>query len=221
MHTRGVTKKLEKDKEREENRGEEEETEAVTNMEMEQQVGNGEEARGDTIENQPTTATPNGEAKLDNIMRMMMEQFGQINENFKKQEEKFDSMKEETNDNFQKQKEELRQTINKNNETLQQQLKEDHEKNKEEMKQQIRLIFRGCREESDQTNTEMNKKWEETNYKIDLLNETLDNGFKKVNETLDSTPEGTNEKTEIKEDPSTWLSQNKSNKKKTKRNLNT
>ena len=36
--------------------------------------------------------------------------------------------------------------------------------------------------------------------------------FKKLNETLDSTSEGTNEKIEIKEDPSTLLSQKKSNK---------
>ena len=59
MHTRGVTKKLVKDKEMEENR-QEEETEAVTNIEMEQQEGEGEEPRGDTIENQPTQTTPNG-----------------------------------------------------------------------------------------------------------------------------------------------------------------
>ena len=33
----------------------------------------------------------------------------------------------------------------------------------------------------------MNNKWEETNYKADQFNETLDSGFKKLNETLDST----------------------------------
>ena len=39
-----------------------------------------------------------------------------------------------------------------------------------------------------------------------------DNGIQKLNVTLDSTSEGTNEKIEINEDPSTLLSQNKSNK---------
>ena len=48
------------------------------------------------------------------------------------------------------------------------------------------MCIRDSREESEQTKTEMNKKWEETNYKIDQLNETLDNWFQKLNVTLDS-----------------------------------
>ena len=36
----------------------------------------------------------------------------------------------------------------------------------------------------------MNKKWEETNYKADQLNETIDSGFTQLNETLDNTSEG-------------------------------
>ena len=46
--------------------------------------------------------------------------------------------------------------------------------------------------------------------------QTLGNGFKKGNGTLDNTPGGTNEKTEIKEDPSTLLHQNKGSKNKEK-----
>ena len=44
-----------------------------------------EQQAGDTIENPQDKATPTEGVKMDNMMRMMMEQFGQIKENNKKQ----------------------------------------------------------------------------------------------------------------------------------------
>ena len=103
MHTRGLSKNLAKEQETVEGR-QEEETEAVTNREMEQQVGNGEEARGDTIENPTDKATPTEETKLDNMMRMIMEQFGQIKEESKKQKEDL----KQINDKFDRNEESLK-----------------------------------------------------------------------------------------------------------------
>ena len=241
MHTRGLWKKLAKEKEMEENRGEEEEgtpieevetaittTEPTQDEEMELQAGDKGEVRGD----------PN----ILKLMEMMNNNLKEMNKKFDKNEESLKEslkqMKKETSenfkkqeDNFQKQKEELRQTINKNNEILQQrlmeeiqqrneelkkelkeQLKKDHEKNKEEMKQQIRLIFKGCREESNQTKTEMNKKWEETRYPANQLDETVDSGFIQLNEKLDNASDGINEEIQNKEDKDVLFSGNKDNK---------
>ena len=94
------------------------------------QDGEREQQAGDTIENPQDKATPTEGAKMDNMMRMMMEQFGQINDNFKKQEEKI-------NENSRRQNEILSEDLTK-------QLREDIETlnnkiecNKMTLKQQI------------------------------------------------------------------------------------
>ena len=90
MHTRGVTKRLAKGQETEEDRREEE-TETVPDTEMEQQAGDGEEARGGPDWN-----------KFIELMSSMKEDIKQTNE-------KFDSIKEnniQTNENLLKRMEE-------------------------------------------------------------------------------------------------------------------
>ena len=56
----------------------------------------------------------------------------------------------------------------------------------------------------------MNKRWEETSYPVDQLNETVNSGFTQLNETLDTTSEGSKEM-EIVEEMSVLFSENKDN----------
>ena len=56
----------------------------------------------------------------------------------------------------------------------------------------------------------MNKRWEETSYPVDQLNETVNNSFTQLNETLDTISEGSKEM-EIVEESSVLLSENKGN----------
>ena len=70
---------------------------------------------------------------------------------------------------------------------------------------------------------QINDKFEKQHEKLDQMNEnlrklgeTIDCGFNKLNETLDSTSGSSNEKIKSKEDQSTMLSQNKSNRDKEK-----
>ena len=145
MHTRGLSKKLAKEKEMEENRGEEEEgipieevetaittTEPTQDEEMEPQAGYREEASGGM--------------DLQKLWEL-------INENFKKQKEENKEQNEVLKETLKKQlsenidtlnakiesnNETLKQQINKNNETLQQRLTEDIKRKNEELKDQLK-----------------------------------------------------------------------------------
>ena len=82
MHTRGVSKRIAKDQETEEDRREEE-AEVVTDIEMEQQASDKEDAQGD----QPDKAVTREEPNWQDMMKFMAEQFRKQEENSKKQEE--------------------------------------------------------------------------------------------------------------------------------------
>ena len=66
MHTRGVTKRMEKEQETEEDRREEE-TEAGTDIEMEQQASNTEDTQGD----QPDKEEARGGLNWEKLMELM------------------------------------------------------------------------------------------------------------------------------------------------------
>ena len=76
MHTRGVSKRIAKDQETEEDRWEEE-AEIITDTEMEQQAGDKEEARGGV--------------NWEKLMELM----GRMEEQNKQTNEKIDSIKED------------------------------------------------------------------------------------------------------------------------------
>ena len=87
-------------------------------------------------------------------------------------------------------------------------IKEDSRKNMEELDKKFESInvnFKKQGEKLDRINENFRK-----------LSETMDRGFTQLNETLNSTFGGNKEKTEIQEDPSTLLHQNKGNKKESK-----
>ena len=54
-------------------------------------------------------------------------------------------------------------------------------------REELRFMFAEFREEDKRTKTGMNKRWEETSYPVDRLQETVISDFKQLNETLDST----------------------------------
>ena len=72
--------------------------------------------------------------------------------------------------------ERVNNTIENTHETFLQQIKETGERNREE----LRFILIGFREEIKQTKTGMNKRWEETSYSVNHLQETLDSDFKQL-----------------------------------------
>ena len=82
MHTRGVSERMAKDQETEEDRREEE-AEVVTDTEMEQQASVKEDAQGD----QPDKAVAREEPNWQDMMKFMAEQFRKQEENSKKQNE--------------------------------------------------------------------------------------------------------------------------------------
>ena len=82
MHTRGVSKRMAKDQETEEDRREEE-AEIVTDTEMEQQASNTEDAQGDQPDKEEARGGLNWE-KLMELMSSMKEDNKQMSEKIEK-----------------------------------------------------------------------------------------------------------------------------------------
>ena len=75
-----------------------------------------EQQTGDTVENPPDKITPTEERQQ--LMKFMMEQFGQINNNFTKMNETSKKMKEEINENFDEKMDQNREFLKENIELL-------------------------------------------------------------------------------------------------------
>ena len=127
--------------------------------------------------------------QMKESIEFLNDQIESNHEDLKRSQEALEKKSEELKKQIKKDLEIVNQKMENNHDILQRKIEEESEKNRQE----LRFMFVEFREEDKRTKTGMNKRWEETSYPVDQLQETLVRDFKPRNETLDSTSESIKE----------------------------